>query len=133
MSEIKHHGTAGMKWGVWRSRSAQYKYGKKGGTIKKLRARLKPKKTKESVKIKSKNTTPKKTTREMSTPELQEKVNRIRLEKEYAKLTTPQQSTGTKFIKTVLHDSSKAVVTSGLIKAGNYYTDQYLKKYIYNK
>lgn len=134
MDELKHRGVTGMKWGIFRSRSAKYKHGELGGNkkTKKLRARLKPKSNSTNpVKMKNKITNTR--IKDMSTNELQEKVNRIRLEKEYTRLTTKEASTGSQFIKSVLYKSGSSVATSGLIKIGNYYTDQALGKYVYKK
>jgi len=136
MNEIKHHGTQGMSWGNWRSRSAKYahgilgklKFGKKRTSHKSTPAsKAKPKS--ETSDNKQTDTKPKITKTEPTNQELRDKIERIKLEQEYKRLTEPQKqakSKGRQYVENVLYDSAASVAKRGLIKAGNYGVDKLL-------
>lgn len=85
---LSHYGVPGMRWGKRR--------GSKGSS--------------------STSGEPKKTIKDLSDEELRSKINRIKLEQEYTRLTTPQKSAGRKAIGSLLQDVGKAQAKSFLNK-----------------
>ena len=120
---LSHHGVKGQKWGVRRTK-AQLGY-KVSTTAKKIKNKF----TKNKTKDKKPNTT-KKTKKEdikaLSDDELRNRLNRIRLEQEYSRYTTPPKhvSTGRKIVQKVFND----VVMPSAINAGKTALTYYLTR-----
>ena len=94
-NNIQHHGVLGMHWGRHKQKSTPF-----------------PPNKKKTVEEKA---PPKRTVKEMTDAELQEKVNRMGLERRYkdamAADARDQVSKGKKFISGVLEQSGKQVAT----------------------
>lgn len=86
-SELQHYGVKGMKWGV----------------RKRERPSFPP--SDDAVKVnESRNKARVSSTDALSTKELQQLVNRMNLEQQYARLSTPQKSAGSKFVSRMMKD-----------------------------
>lgn len=120
---LSHYGVKGQKWGVRRTK-AQLGY-KVSTTAKKLKNKFIKNKTKKSNKTSSKKT---KTNdiKKMSDEELRNRMNRIRLEQEYLRYTTPPKriSTGRKIVQKVFDD----VIVPSAINAGKSALTNYLTR-----
>ena len=120
---LSHYGVKGQKWGVRRTK-AQLGY-KVSTTAKKLKNKFIKNKTKKSNKTSSKKT---KTNdiKKMSDEELRNRMNRIRLEQEYLRYTTPSKriSTGRKIVQKVFDD----VIVPSAINAGKSALTNYLTR-----
>lgn len=119
--ELYHHGILGQKWGVRRYQNPDGTLTpagrRKAGKLASKYAKVTGKKL--IVKKKSVEQNKPKTVKEMSDYELQQKINRIYLEKSYEqaiKSQAPKQkvSKGKKFISTV----NKKVIAPSMVKAG---------------
>lgn len=96
---FSHYGTVGMKWGIRKNRSSSSSSGSsKTDTVKK-RGNLPTEKPKNTFRAKPQN-------RRLSDSELQKRLNRIRMEQEYAKLTTPNKR-GKNLMQEILADEGK--------------------------
>jgi len=87
---LKHYGILGMKWGKRKSRSS-----------------------------KSKSTSTKKESRsvkKMSNREIQSRIKRLQLEKQYSSITAKKKSKGRKIVESILSDSAKRVATEYVSK-----------------
>lgn len=111
---LAHHGVKGQKWGI-RKASTSSGTGRKKSKNALINITIN-KNTKEKKGKKSNNPL-----KDLSDQELQQKVNRIQLEKRYAELTSTQKSKSKGFVSDVLRDSSKKVAkkyTAALMDAG---------------
>ena len=94
MNELAHYGILGMKWGVRRS-EAQL-----------ARARGK-KSSSEEVNDDYKKAHSSKSVKSMSDKELRDRLNRLNMEQQYKKLTTPEKSAGRKAVEQIVGGSAK--------------------------
>lgn len=132
-NELYHHGIVGMKWGVRRyqnldgslTAAGKRKYGTKTNfeKVKQANNTTYPKKLKAKTKSKEK------TVKDMSDDELRQRINRIKMENEFASLTTKQMSNGQKFINTALNK----VIAAAAIEVGKNVLTNYMNKVIREK
>lgn len=116
---LYHHGIRGMRWGVQRTEA---QLGQKSSSHKSSEERPNVTVNINSGHGSSSNASA--SAKELSGKELhdrniemRERLNRIKMEKEYADLTAPQKSAGAKFVFSVLNDSGKRVATDYTTKA----------------
>lgn len=95
-----HHGVKGMKWGVRKDRKTTSSFSRKKKTTKKNQNGIKG-----VVSSKKKSTSIKK----LSDAELQSKVRRLQLEKQYRDLKKDEVSTGKKILGEILKTSGKTL------------------------
>lgn len=123
---LSHYGVKGQKWGVRRTK-AQLGY-KVSTTAKKIKNKFVKNKTKKSNNTSSKSSKKIKTNdiKKMSDEELRNRMNRIRLEQEYLRYTTPPKriSTGRKIVQKVFND----VIVPSTINAGKSALTNYLTR-----
>lgn len=127
---LYHHGIRGMRWGV---RRTEAQLGQKSSSHKSSEERPNVTVNINSGHGSSSNTSA--FAKELSGKELhdsniemRERLNRIKMEKEYADLTAPQKSAGAKFVSSVLNDAGKRVATDYTAKAMTKVVEDILKK-----
>ena len=103
MNELYHHGILGMKWGV---RRTPEQLGHTNGEKKRSRRLSKDEREKVKRKAASDNR------RTISTEELKERIERLRLEKQLKELTDEDLTPGRKFISDLMSQSGKKVVAT---------------------
>lgn len=113
---LQHYGVKGMKWGVRRSQAQL--------------DRAAGRKTARANKKKRRSAPP---ASSMDDNQLRQRINRMKMEKEYNELTSKSTGAGKKFAKKALSTAGTAVVVSQLTKAGNKAVDKgmaYLGSYV---
>lgn len=130
---LEHHGVKGMKWGVRRS---DEELDRAAGRKPRDRSIFK-KKAKEVASKSSSDSEPDKvkTIRDLSTNELQAVVNRIRLEQQYAEMTTVKKDESyiASFAKDLGKDLMRDVVRKRTVKLVGRSLDNRLEKYFEKK
>ena len=109
-SELYHHGILGQKWGIRRFQNKDGSYTTEG------------KKRRKSGYEEYKEDTDWRKVRSMSDKDLDQKIERLKKEKQYKELRYEQMSEGEKFVHDVLSDAgkkaAKAVAAGALVFAG---------------
>lgn len=111
--ELAHHGVVGMKWGVRKARPVS-KGSKTTPSKKASKKAAKAKETRTKVPNTFKN---KPGNRRLSDRELTNKINRIRLEQQYAQLTAKPKSRTKTFMKELMINSGQRAATTIANKA----------------
>ena len=112
--ELYHYGVKGMRWGVRKNSGAKGFYKQKKTEHRAAKTKQFEKKFDDSTDYRMKN---------ISNEDLQAKVNRLNLEKQYKDLTHDETYKGQRFVKYLKKDVGKKQVDQG-INAGA----QYLRK-----
>lgn len=124
-NELMHHGIHGMRWGVRRyqnkdgslTAAGRKRIDKLDSEYQKLTGK-KLSKSSESNTVKKTSAKPKKIS-EMTNEEIQEKINRIRLERTLESLTPKEISSGEKFAKFIGDSTVKIAKERGTKVAGD--------------
>lgn len=117
---IKHYGIKGMKWGVRRkdpsaSTATDVEVKKVPGKKVQTSGGKNQPVSDDAVKTAiSRQKAKSSSTDSLSTKELQELVNRMNLEQQYDRLSTPQKAAGQKFVEDMLKRQGKNLATQGL-------------------
>jgi len=127
--ELQHYGVRGMKWGVRRTREQLARLrGKKKDDAGPSEVQIKAKPgqkvqarggkgqpaSDDAIRVAAARQKARtSTTDSLSTKELQEVVNRMNLEQQYAKLNPPKVSLGRKFLNNVIENDMKKVAQTG--------------------
>lgn len=108
-NELQHHGILGQKWGK-RNGPPYPLSASKSASIKKRRKKTDDDSEKEDRKKAMKNR------RNLSTAELNERISRLKLEKQFKDLTEDDISPGKKFVK----KHASKILTTTIVGAGTY-------------
>lgn len=123
-SELQHHGILGQRWGV---RRYQNKDGSLTSAGKKRVAKLKEEYThitnKQLRRSPKSTSSSEKSVSEMTNKEIQDKIDRLRLESTLASLQPAKKSKGQAFIKSVMND----VITPAAKSAGRQWLEKQFK------
>lgn len=103
---LQHHGILGMKWGVRR-------YQNRDGSLTQLGKKRKAANdaSESRVKATKSNKSRRKELKTMSTEELQARLNRLKMEKEYMALTGETIDQGSKFVSNILKKFGTTAIT----------------------
>lgn len=127
--ELMHYGVLGMKWGVRRKRKSST--GSKKKKIGKQAADSATEKNKQSHTTTKKEPTTEtrkeKSIKEMTNQELQDNINRRRLEQEYARLNPRKVSAGEAAVNKILNDVIIPSATTAAKSALQEYATKQLK------
>ena len=133
--ELMHYGRKGMKWGMsifGKKKSSGVKKKKKGKQVVDSVTEKKTSNSSESSKKSSSSTkkeTPKeRSVKDMGDNELREKINRIRLEQEYARLNPRKVSAGEAAVNKILNDVVIPSATNAARNALQEYANKKLKE-----
>jgi hypothetical protein len=113
LDHLAHYGVKGMKWGVTRRsdgspQEVSVTQPTPGKRLKTSGGRNLPASPDAIAAAAARQKARRSTTNALSNQELQQVVNRMNLEQQYARLAAPQKSTGQKFAEAFLGDLAKA-------------------------
>lgn len=130
--DITHYGIKGMKWGVRRSQATLDRLAGRTTSTRSERSSRKKKETKvrkvSNWSAKRDRKEARRSRRYLTTEEIRERVSRLKLESEFKTLTDKDVSSGSTFIKSVIRDSGKTVLTTAVTGISLWAIKAYLDK-----
>lgn len=136
--ELMHFGIKGMHWGVRRyqnpdgslTSAGESRYGKKPGFLTKRKNKKKMAKVRAAKEAKNNRDyeEPSSKTKNLSDKDLNNRIDRLKKEKEYKQLMEDVRKPGKKFVMNILQKAGSTVLTNAATKVGEHYVNQFLKK-----